>query len=84
MVYRYFLAQFAMYITDIKVDGHLKYDQVDIFKAYPSLKPHILFYSNSLAIWHGFRDITYIKVHNGHKAIFSGQSWYTFGCILMV
>ena len=26
-----------------------------------TLKPHILFYSNGLAIWHGFRDITHIK-----------------------
>ena len=28
--------------------------KLNIFRAYPSLKPHILFYSNDLAIWHGF------------------------------
>ena len=32
------------------------------FKAYPSLKPHILLYSNGLAIWHGLPDISYIKI----------------------
>ena len=31
------------------------------FRAYPSLKPHILFSSNGLAIWHGFPDITHLK-----------------------
>ena len=33
--------------------------------AYPHLKPHILFYSNGLAIWYDFPDITHIKVNNG-------------------
>ena len=46
-----------MYITDIKVnDGHQLTSPFvirimwDIFREYPSLKPHILFYSNGLAI----------------------------------
>ena len=40
--------------------------------------PHILFYNNGLAIWHGFPDIkhskdsfpdiTHIKVNNGRKS----------------
>ena len=30
---------------------------------YPSLKLHILFYSNDLAIWHGLPDIRHIKVN---------------------
>ena len=25
---------------------------------------HIMFYSNGVAIWHGFPDITHIKVNN--------------------
>ena len=35
------------------------------FRAYPSLKPHILFYSNGLAIWHGLPDIRHIKINYG-------------------
>ena len=31
------------------------------FMAYPYLELHILFYSNGLAIWSGFPDITHIK-----------------------
>ena len=30
------------------------------FKAYRSLKGHILLYDNGLAIWHGYSDITHI------------------------
>ena len=33
----------------------------------PPMEQHILFNSNGLAIWHGFSDITYIKVHYGRK-----------------
>ena len=29
----------------------------------------IVFYSNDLAIWHGFPDITHIKVNNGRHFI---------------
>ena len=36
--------------------------EVKIFRAYPSLKTHILFYSNGLAIWHDFPDITQISL----------------------
>ena len=32
--------------------------------AYPSLKSHILFDSNGLAIWHSFPDSMHIKVNN--------------------
>ena len=39
-------------------------------KPYPFMKPHILFYSNGLGIWHGFskKYITHIKVNNGSKS----------------
>ena len=46
---------------------HFEFDRVEIFRAYPSLKPHILFYSKDLAIWHGFPDIT--QDNNGCKSI---------------
>ena len=32
---------------------------VDILRVYPSLKPHISFYSDHLATWHSFTDITH-------------------------
>ena len=32
-------------------------------RAYPYLKPHILFYSNDSAIWHGLKDIKHIKAN---------------------
>ena len=31
------------------------------FMVYPYLELHILFYSNGLAIWSGFQDMTHIK-----------------------
>ena len=34
----------------------------------PCLKPHILFHSNGLAIWHGFPDIRHNKDKNGRKS----------------
>ena len=33
-----------------------------ISRAYPLLKPRILFYINGLATWYGFPDITHFKV----------------------
>ena len=40
-----------------------------VFQAiYPYLKPHILFYSNGLAIWHSLPDITHINFDNGFKS----------------
>ena len=39
--------------------------KLKIFRAYPYLKPHILFCSNGLAIWHGLSDIRHIKVNYG-------------------
>ena len=46
--------------------------QLKIFKAYPYLKPHILFCSNSLAIWHGLSDIRHIEINYGRdSAIFN-------------
>ena len=32
------------------------------------MKPHFWFYSNGLAIWHSFPDITHSKVNNGLKS----------------
>ena len=44
--------------------GHLELDQVEI------LTLRILFYSNGLAIWHGFPDITHnYKGNNVHKSV---------------
>ena len=43
--------------------------ELNFFGAYHSLKPHILFYSNGLAILHGFPDITHVKVNNSKLAI---------------
>ena len=42
--------------------------ELKFFKAYTSLKPHILFYSNGLPIWHGFPDITHIEINNSRKS----------------
>ena len=37
-----------------------------------AMKSHILFYSKGVVIWHGFPDITHIKINNGSKsAIFN-------------
>ena len=34
--------------------------QLKLFKPYPSLKLHILFYGNGIANWHGLSDISNI------------------------
>ena len=39
----------------------LNFIELKFYRAYSSMKPHILFYRNGLAIWHGFPDITHIK-----------------------
>ena len=39
-----------------------------ILGEYPSLKPHILFCSNGLAIWHSFPDFIHIDVNNNLKS----------------
>ena len=44
--------------------------ELTFFMAHRTLKPHILFYSNGLAIWHSFPDIIHIKVNNGRKSPF--------------
>ena len=43
----------------------------------PFIKSHILLYGNSLAIWHGFPDITHIEVNNGSKS-FASQAFWIF------
>ena len=58
------------YITDIKVnDGRisrpfLNFIKFTFLRAYPSLKPHILFYSrpNDLAIWHVCQILGILKL----------------------
>ena len=55
-----------MYITDIKVNDGRKI-KLTICKSDLTLKTSILFYSNGLAIWHGFPDIMHIKANNGQK-----------------
>ena len=48
-------------------DGrHFVCDLVELFRAYPYVKPSILFYSIGPAIWHGLSDIRHIEVNNGH------------------
>ena len=59
----------AMCIKSMMVTSQPLFGQVDILMAYPSLKPYILFYSNGLAIWHSFPNITHIKVNNGIKSV---------------
>ena len=46
--------------------GHIELDPVNIFRVglNPSLKLHILFYNNGLAIWHGLLDIRHIKANH--------------------
>ena len=39
----------------------LNFIMLKFFMVYPYLELHILFYSNGLAIWSGFPDITHIK-----------------------
>ena len=39
--------------------------ELNFFRTYHSLKPHILFYSNGLASWHNCPDITHMTVNNG-------------------
>ena len=61
-----------MYITDIEVNNGRKFamslfDQLQFLRVYPWLKPHILFSSNHLAIWHSFPDINHLNVNNGLK-----------------
>ena len=36
---------------------HFEFDRVELFRSYPSIKQHILFYSNGVAIWHGLPDM---------------------------
>ena len=46
------------------------FDRLDIFVGKCSLaltETHISFYSNHLAIWHSFPNITHIKVNNDQK-----------------
>ena len=42
--------------------GYFEFDQVEIWQAISPLKPHILCYSNGLAIWHCLEDIRYNQV----------------------
>ena len=36
--------------------------ELKILRTYPFLKPHMLFHSNGLAIWHGLPDRSTIKI----------------------
>ena len=49
-----------MYATEFKVNDDYK---LAIFNLI-NLKPHILFHSNGVAIWHGLPDITYINANS--------------------
>ena len=64
------LDRICPHITHIKVNydrmsAILNLMELIFFRTYHSLKPHILFYSNGLAIWHNCPDITHMKVNNG-------------------
>ena len=52
--------------------------EFNFFRAYSSLKPQTLFYSNGPAIWHGFPDIRHTKVNNGHKSAILNLIQLTF------
>ena len=67
-----------MYITDIKVSHILIRSSWHFSGHYPSLKPHILFYSNGLAIWHSFPDITHTEVNDGLKSAILNLTEFTF------
>ena len=41
--------------------------ELKFFRVNPSLKLHILVYSNDSAIWHVLPDIRHVKVNNGRK-----------------
>ena len=45
--------------------------ELTFFRAHPSLKPHILFYSYGLVIWNSLPDIMHIK-------IIMASSWLNF------
>ena len=62
--------------ANIMADGQsFEFDRVELFSAYPYLKPHIWFYSNGLTIWHGFQDIRHMKGNFGLWATIQvGQS----------
>ena len=49
----------------MKNDRILNLIDLNFFEA---LKLHFLFYSNDLASWHGFPDITHIEDDNAHKS----------------
>ena len=44
-------------LTIIAIVCRFEFDQLKKFSAFPSEKPHILFYSNGLAIWQGLPNI---------------------------
>ena len=72
-----YVAQFPD-ISHIKVNN-LKMIEFRFFKAYSSVKQHILIYSNGPGIWHGLPDIRHIKVNYGRwSAISVGQMSYPF------
>ena len=45
--------------------GHFDLIELNFFRVYSYLKPHILLYSNGQAIWHGLADIKHVKVNYG-------------------
>ena len=45
----------------------LNFNKMTFFRAHQSLEPHILSFSNGLAILHGFPDIMHNKVNIGRK-----------------
>ena len=64
-----------MYTTDDNVNVVASRPFFNLIKliylrAYPSLKPQILFYINGLAIWHGLPDIKHIKGNYGRPVKF--------------
>ena len=50
--------------------GHLNLIELNFSSAYLYLKPHIWFYSNGLAIWHGLQDIRHMKGNLAHGRLF--------------
>ena len=44
--------------------------ELKILRTYPSLKPHLLFNGNGLAIWNDWPAIKHIKVKRGRRSPF--------------
>ena len=61
MIYSYLAVFQILCITNGSMSAISNLIKFKIFRAYPSLKPHIQFHSNGLVKWYGLEDIMHIK-----------------------